>query len=84
MAWRAKIEGLTVACDSFLEILHLSQLLIADENSDGEVIEGYGAVGMAWRAKIKSSTVPCNSILDILDLSQPLKAGANSDGEDIE
>jgi hypothetical protein len=40
MAWRAKIKGLTVACDSFLKILHLSQLLKASENSVGEVIEG--------------------------------------------
>jgi hypothetical protein len=30
---------LTVVCDSFLEILHLSQLLEAGPNSVGEVIE---------------------------------------------
>jgi hypothetical protein len=42
MAGRAKIEGLTVACDGFLEILHLSQLLKAGGNSAGEAIEGCG------------------------------------------
>jgi hypothetical protein len=40
MARRAKIEHLTMACDSFLEILHLPQLLKAHENSDREAIEG--------------------------------------------
>jgi hypothetical protein len=39
MAWTAKIESLTVACDSFLEILHLSQLLKAGGNNAGEVME---------------------------------------------
>ena len=39
MAWREKIESLTVAYNSFLEILHLSQVLKAGENSVGEVIE---------------------------------------------
>jgi hypothetical protein len=40
MARGAKIESLSVACDSFLEILHLSPLLEAGENGDGEVVEG--------------------------------------------
>ena len=40
MARRAKIESSTVACNSFLEILHLSQLLKAGGYSGGEVIEG--------------------------------------------
>jgi hypothetical protein len=40
MAWRAKVESLTVAYDSFLEILHLSQLPKAGENSEAEVTEG--------------------------------------------
>jgi hypothetical protein len=40
MAWRAKIESLTVVCDGFLEILHLSQLLKAGGHSASEVIEG--------------------------------------------
>jgi hypothetical protein len=40
MTWRAKIENLTVACDSFLEIPHLSHPLKAGGKSVGEVIEG--------------------------------------------
>jgi hypothetical protein len=39
MAWRVKIESLTVACDSFLEILHVSQLLKSGVHIVGEVIE---------------------------------------------
>jgi hypothetical protein len=39
MAWRAKIESLTVACNGFLEILDLPQLLKAGANSTGEVTE---------------------------------------------
>jgi hypothetical protein len=57
MAWRAKIKSLTVVCDGFLEILHLSQQLKAGEHSVGEVIEGCGAIGMAQRVKIESLTV---------------------------
>ena len=40
MAWRGERESLTVQCNSFVEILHLSQLLKAGANSGGEVIEG--------------------------------------------
>jgi hypothetical protein len=40
MAWRAKIESTTVVCDSFLEILHISQLLKAGGHSEGKIIEG--------------------------------------------
>jgi hypothetical protein len=39
MAWRAKIESLPEACDSFLEILHLSELLKATGHSVGKVIQ---------------------------------------------
>jgi hypothetical protein len=38
MPWREKIESLTVACNGFLEILRLCQLLKAGANSAGEVI----------------------------------------------
>jgi hypothetical protein len=84
MAWRAQIESLTVICDSFLEVLHLSQLLKAGGNSVGEVINGCDAIWMAWRAKIESLTVACDTFLKILHLPQLLKAGPNSDGEVIE
>jgi hypothetical protein len=40
MAWGAKIESLTMARDSFLECLHLSQLLKVGKNGASEVIEG--------------------------------------------
>ena len=75
MTWRAKIESLTVGCDSFLEVFHLSQLLKSGENSDGEVIEGWGAIWMAWREKIESLTVACDGLFEVLHLSQLLKAG---------
>jgi hypothetical protein len=52
MAWRAKIESLTVVYDGFLEILHLSQLLEAGLKNVGEVVQGYGAIWMSWRAKM--------------------------------
>jgi hypothetical protein len=84
MAWRQKIESLTVACDSFLEIFYLSQLLKAGVNSVGEVTEGREVEWMAWRAKIESLTVACDSFLKILHLSQLLKAGEHSVGEVIE
>jgi hypothetical protein len=84
MAWRAKIESLTVVCDGFLEILHLSQLHKAGLNSAGEVIEGQGAIWMAWRVKIENLTVVCDGFLEILHLSQLLEAGPNSIGKVIE
>jgi hypothetical protein len=40
MSGRVKIESLTVVCNSFLEILHLSQLVKAGAQRAGEVIEG--------------------------------------------
>jgi hypothetical protein len=84
MAWRAKIESLTVACNGFLEILHLSQLLKACGYSVGEVIEGRGTIRMVWRVKIESLAVACNGFLEILHLSQLLKAGVNSASKVIE
>jgi hypothetical protein len=39
MPRRAEIESLTVACNSFLEILYLSQLLKSEGNDNAEVIE---------------------------------------------
>jgi hypothetical protein len=39
MARRAEIESLTVACNRFLEILRLSQLLKLEGNDNAEVIE---------------------------------------------
>jgi hypothetical protein len=84
MAGRTKMKSLTVACDSFLQILHLSQLLKAGGHSAGEVVEGCGAIGMAWRAKIESLTVVYDSFLEILHLSQLLKADGQSACEVIE
>ena len=46
MARRAKVKSLMVVCDSFLEILHLSQLLKAGQNSSSEVVEGQRSIGM--------------------------------------
>jgi hypothetical protein len=40
MTWRTKIKSSTVACDRFLEILHLSHLLKADDKGDAKVVEG--------------------------------------------
>ena len=40
MARRAKIKSLMVAFDSFLEVLHASQLLKSGANGGGEVSEG--------------------------------------------
>jgi hypothetical protein len=40
IAGKEKVESLTVVCDSFLEILHLSQLLKAGGNSAGKITEG--------------------------------------------
>jgi hypothetical protein len=69
MAGRPKIKSLTVICDSFLEIIHLSQLPKAGGNSIGKVAEGCGAIWMACRAKVKSLTVAYDSFLEILHLS---------------
>jgi hypothetical protein len=81
MARRAKIKSFTVAFDSFLEILDLSQLLKLGENTVGEVIEGLGVICMARRARIERLTVACNSFLEILHLSQLLKSDGNSVGK---
>jgi hypothetical protein len=40
MAWRTKTKSMTVACDSLLEIIHVSQMLKAGGHGVGEVIEG--------------------------------------------
>jgi hypothetical protein len=74
MARRAKIESFTVAFDSFLEVLHLSQPLKSGANIDGKVIEGLGTVWMIWRAKNDRLTVGCYSFLEVLYLSQLLKS----------
>jgi hypothetical protein len=81
---REMIESLTLACNSFLEILHLSQLLKAGENSGGEVIEGCGASWMPGRVKSECVIIVRNCFLEILHLSQLLKAGGHSVGEVIE
>jgi len=77
----AKIESLTVECDSFLKIFHLSQLLKACGNSVGKAIEACRATWMACRRKNESFMVARDSFLEILHLSHMLKAGENVVGE---
>jgi hypothetical protein len=40
MGWRVKTESFMVACNSFLKIVHLSELLKSGAKSIGEVMEG--------------------------------------------
>jgi hypothetical protein len=82
MAWRAKVERFTVTCDGFLEILHPSQLRKVGGKSNGEAIEGYGAI--AWRVKVKSLMMACDCFLEILHVSHLLDAGGNRDSEATE
>jgi hypothetical protein len=75
MAWRVKIESLTVVCRGFLEILRVSKLLKATQNKDGKVMQGSGAIWMARGVKIESLMIACNGVLEILHLSQEFKTG---------
>ena len=83
MAQRTKIKSLMVACNSFLQIPHLSQLFKAGENIDRKAIEGRGAIWMAGRTKIKRLAVACDGFLQVLHISEPVKACRDGGAEAV-
>jgi hypothetical protein len=69
MSKRTKIERFTVTCNSFLQILHLSQLLKAGTNIDSEVIQGFRTIRMAGRPSIERLAFIYDGDLQILQTS---------------
>jgi hypothetical protein len=62
MTGRAKVESLSVARNSFLQILRLSQLLEESGNGAGKAIERRGAIWMTEGAKGESMSVVCDGL----------------------
>ena len=63
---RAKTEGFSVEDDSFIDILHCSELIAPSPEMICEVVQRYGPTRVTLRAKTEGFSVEDNGFIEIL------------------